>query len=282
MRRPNRSVVARMALLGCGALGTAAVASAGAIELPSAPQPHTAAAPAPIGAAADGTTRTGAAPNRLGVGARGALVRDLQRQLRRRGLRLGVDGVFGAATRRALMQLQRRLGLAVTGDADRALLRRLGLNSRRIASGTPGSTAAGSGYVKAFPVGGEHSYSDDWGAARSQGGHEGTDIMADRHTPAIAADNGVISKISRTETGLGGIYLWLRRGDGTQYYYAHMQSIVPGLNLGSRVSAGQQVGTIGNSGDARYGVTHLHFEIRRGWTPFNPYPELARADADHR
>ncbi len=261
--------------------GTVVDVAAAQVEIPSAPTGVAlAAAPPPPGVPTGAARPAKATP--LRVGAFGQLVRDLQRELRRRGLRIAVDGSFGPATRRAVRTVQRRLRMRPTGVADTRLLRRLGLRVRAAASAPAGTAPSGPGaYVRAFPVSGDHAYANDWGAPRNQGGHEGTDIMADRHTPLVAADKGVISKMSRTETGLGGIYLWIQRTDGVQFYYAHMQSIAAGLDVGSPVSTGQVVGTVGNSGDARYGATHVHFEVRRGWTPFNPYPELVRIDPDH-
>jgi murein DD-endopeptidase MepM/ murein hydrolase activator NlpD len=85
--------------------------------------------------------------------------------------------------------------------------------------------------------------------------------------------------VQRTEKGLGGIYVWLKRADGTEYYYAHMATIAAGIEVGTRVSAGQVIGTVGNTGDARYGAHHLHFEIRTGGsTPINPYTHLVAVD----
>ncbi len=133
--------------------------------------------------------------------------------------------------------------------------------------------------LKSFPVQGDYSYSDTWGAPRSQGGHEGADIMADRHAPLVAADDAVVAKLSRTETGLGGIYLWLRRADGLQYYYATCSDRRGPKRSGRRrVNVGQVVGTVGNSGDARGGATHVHFEIRQEWTSMNPYRDLVAVD----
>lgn len=274
-------------LVGTGLPAGAALAAE--VDIPSAPssRPAPGAAPPPtVESPPRSTAGSRSAVSRTGrvkLGASGRLVRDLQRELRRRGQRIAVDGSFGPATRRALRRVQRRLRLKPTGVADVRTLRRLGLRVRRAAAGgTRPRAATGPGrFVKTFPVGGDHAYSDDWGAPRGQGPHEGTDILADRHTPLLAADTGLVAKMSRVETGLGGIYLWLRRSDGTQFYYAHMQSIAAGLDVGTPVSRGQVIGTVGNSGDARYGATHVHFEVRREWSPINPYPELVKVDADH-
>lgn len=281
-QRTSRGRVAALMTSALAALGgTAAHGFAAEDRPPSVPVAAPAAAPAPPVA----SPRAAPPPSQITavrMGASGPLVRDLQRELRRRGLRIAVDGSFGPATRRAVRTIQRRLRLRPTGVADARLLRRLGLRVRTAAAAPARVAPQGPGaFVRAFPVAGDHAYSDDWGAPRNQGSHEGTDIMADRHTPLVAADAGVISKMSRTETGLGGIYLWIRRPDGVQYYYAHMQSIAAGIDVGSPVTAGQVVGTVGNSGDARYGATHVHFEVRHDWTPFNPFPELVRVDADH-
>lgn len=259
---------------------TAATATSAEVGLPTPPPsiPEPGVAPAPRGTQPDaqaGSPPTGATSSPLALrrGASGPFVAQLQRALRRRGLQIAVDGSFGTRTRRAVVRMQRRLGLPRTGVADANLLRRLGV--------TVAADSGRTGSLKTFPVAGSHSYVDDWGAARAQGGHEGTDILADRNTPVLAADDGVITRMTRTETGLGGIYLWLRRPNGIQLYYAHMQAIAEGLDVGSRVSAGQVVGSVGNSGDARGGPTHLHFELRREWAPFDPYAELVAVDADH-
>jgi hypothetical protein len=61
-------------------------------------------------------------------GDRGPLVEELQRALNLRlGLDLDVDGVFGAATRAAVMELQRGNGLAVNGIVDAHIKAALGM-----------------------------------------------------------------------------------------------------------------------------------------------------------
>jgi murein DD-endopeptidase MepM/ murein hydrolase activator NlpD len=129
------------------------------------------------------------------------------------------------------------------------------------------------------PVAGDHSFVNSWGYARSGGRrHQGTDIMADRHTPVVAVTNGVITKVDRTDRKgeLGGRTVWLETDDGVRFYYAHLQDIVDALDRGDRVAAGDLLGTVGNSGNARKTAPHLHFEIRPGRKPVNPYPTLAQ------
>lgn len=266
----------------------ATTAFADSVHLPSAPAAAAqGAAPAPPVAApapvAPAPATPAATPIRLKLGSNGDAVLDLQRELRRRGTRIAVDGEFGPATKRAVKRIQKRFRMKRTGIVTPKLLKRLGLPTRAVAAApapavAPTPVPGVSKYLKVFPVQGEYTYFDDYGAPRGQGGHQGNDIMADRGTPLVAVDDGVISKMTRSETGLGGIYIWLRRADGVQYYYAHMDAIAEGLEVGSRISVGQVVGGVGNTGDARSAPPHLHFEIRNEWTPINPYTHLQAVD----
>jgi murein DD-endopeptidase MepM/ murein hydrolase activator NlpD len=58
----------------------------------------------------------------------------------------------------------------------------------------------------------------------------------------------------------GGNYVWIRGVDGYDYYFAHMGSRVL-VTPGQRVVAGQQLGILGDSGNA-HGRPHLHFAVK--------------------
>lgn len=237
------------------------------------------AAPAPRASSASAPAATRSVPVRLRIGSRGVAVRDLQRALRQRGFRIAVDGAFGPATRRAVRAAQKRFKLKVTGIATAPLMKRLGLSTRIALSDNRPAVNRGTKYLQVFPVLGEYTYFDDFGAPRHQGSHEGTDVMADKGTPLVAVVDAKVDRVQRTERGLGGLYVWLERADGTEYYYAHMAAVAPGLAEGQSVKAGQVLGTVGNTGDARHGAAHLHFEIRpRGLGSINPYTHLVAVD----
>ncbi|MDX5422006.1 MAG: peptidoglycan DD-metalloendopeptidase family protein [Hymenobacteraceae bacterium] len=126
----------------------------------------------------------------------------------------------------------------------------------------------------AFPVEGKSSrnISSVWGDARDGGArsHEGIDIFARRGTPAIAATEGVVSRVGNTPRG--GKVVWLTDLNRRQsLYYAHLDSQL--VAQGQRVQVGDTIGLIGNTGNARTTGPHLHFGIYRfGRGATNPHP----------
>jgi murein DD-endopeptidase MepM/ murein hydrolase activator NlpD len=133
-----------------------------------------------------------------------------------------------------------------------------------------------------FPVGDPHSFGDSFGAPRMMGtgyehAHHGTDIMAPAGTPLLACERGLVTKMGNDV--LGGTTLWIKGESGTYYYYAHLSAFEEGLAAGAVVEAGDPVGRVGDTGNARGGAPHLHFEIHPdGGMAVNPYPLLKVVD----
>lgn len=131
---------------------------------------------------------------------------------------------------------------------------------------------------------------DSWGDARGgeTRGHSGTDIMAPGGTPVVAAAAGVVEKLFYSHGG-GGITAYVRSPDRRlSYYYAHLAGYAAGLREGMVLRAGDPIGTVGDTGNAGPGNTHLHFGIERllpdeAWhqgRAIDPYPLLARGRAE--
>ena len=121
------------------------------------------------------------------------------------------------------------------------------------------------------PVAGRSRFWDDFGGPRTGGrSHEGIDMLAPRGTPVVAPVAGVLR---RHDQPRGGIALYLRGDDGLTYYFAHLDGVAA---RDGRVRLGQHIGSVGDTGNARGGPVHLHFEIINQRGPRNPYPELSR------
>jgi hypothetical protein len=144
-----------------------------------------------------------------------------------------------------------------------------------------------------FPVLGRSQLTMSFGDPRAQGIHQGEDIMAERRSPALAAEAGRVR--IHTTSGRAGCMLYLYGQSGTTYLYVHLNNdltqnndnggrCVPGtaywkgLRDGARVEAGQPIGFVGNSGDAEGGSPHLHFEVHPGGgAAVDPVPYLGSA-----
>lgn len=250
-----------------------AVPTAGALEFPEPPSTTLPSSATPLVLKSEQPARF----RTLRIGHAGDDVRALQRELARRRIALAVDGDFGAGTRRAVRIQQNRFKVRATGIASPAFQKRLGLAP----AFRPGASGAfeGARYLREFPVLGEYRYSDDYGAPRPQGSHDGNDIIARKGTPVVAVADGTIQRVTPIETSRGGISIWHLDEEGNSYFFAHLSAIVTGLSAGDPVRAGQRIGSVGNTGDARGGVHHLHFEIHPGDGPsINPYTELRALD----
>lgn len=118
---------------------------------------------------------------------------------------------------------------------------------------------------------------DSWHAPRDGGSrvHKGIDIFAPKGTEIVAVVNGVISFIG--DQRLGGHCIWLTTENGASFYYAHLDRWAAGLYEGMEVQAGDLVGYVGNTGNAKYTPSHLHFGINQNDEMVNPYPLLTHA-----
>jgi murein DD-endopeptidase MepM/ murein hydrolase activator NlpD len=135
-------------------------------------------------------------------------------------------------------------------------------------------------YALTFPVEGmsPSAIAGYWGDARDGGArdHKGVDIFAPRGTNVLAAAAGTITTVETTATG--GRVVWERDdARGLLYFYAHLDEQL--AVSGRKVSAGDVIGTVGNTGNASGGSTHLHFGVYLpGYVAQNPTPYLtARA-----
>ena len=126
-----------------------------------------------------------------------------------------------------------------------------------------------------FPILGVANWTDDWLDPRAgppPHQHQGTDIFSAFDTPVRAPVDGIVRF---EDAGLGGKGAFVTAPDGTYYYMAHLNSFHPDLASGAAVKQGQVVGYNGDSGNAKGGAPHVHFEIHpRGGAAVNPKPIL--------
>lgn len=98
--------------------------------------------------------------------------------------------------------------------------------------------------------------------------HSGVDISAPMGTPVKATADGVV--IFAEYSGAYGRTVVVDHGRGVHTYYAHLSQFR--VIAGQEVRAGEIVGLSGASG--RVTSPHLHYEVRLGGSPVNPYPYL--------
>jgi murein DD-endopeptidase MepM/ murein hydrolase activator NlpD len=137
---------------------------------------------------------------------------------------------------------------------------------------TPAPAPAGS---MIFPVAGAHTVGQGFGAARSGHSHQGQDIFGACGTPLVAVSRAKVKWVRFQ--GSAGNYVVIRNKKLHQdYMYAHLAARAS-VSKGQVVQPGQQIGIVGQTGNAR--GCHLHFELwlgkyYRGGHPVNPLPYL--------
>ena len=115
---------------------------------------------------------------------------------------------------------------------------------------------------------------DTWGAARSQGRtHEGIDIFAPRGTPIQATTQGIVSKVG--DNTLGGKVVVIVGPGGAGHYYAHLEDYAD-ISPNDWVNTGDIIGYVGDSGNAKGTLPHVHYGIYIDGSAVNPYPLLQK------
>jgi murein DD-endopeptidase MepM/ murein hydrolase activator NlpD len=138
-------------------------------------------------------------------------------------------------------------------------------------------------YGHFFPVRGRHNYGESgarFGAGRAGHSHQGQDVLAACGTKLVAAQGGTVKYAAYQAAA--GYYLVIAGVDGTDNAYMHLAQPSP-FSEGDKVYTGQQIGVVGDTGDAT--ACHLHFEIwtAPGWYdgghPIDPLSALQSWDA---
>jgi len=99
--------------------------------------------------------------------------------------------------------------------------------------------------------------------------HTGVDLAASMGTPVHATADGIV--VHASWGGQYGNLVVIDHGNGLQTYYAHLSAF--SVIEGQEVRRGELVGHSGATG--RVTAPHLHYEVRIGGTPVNPYKYLA-------
>jgi Peptidase family M23 len=118
-------------------------------------------------------------------------------------------------------------------------------------------------YDHVFPIRGKHQYGDGIGAPRRGHSHQGQDVFAKCGTPMVAARGGRV-QFAGYHAAAGNYLVIDAKGSGRDYAYMHLTDKVT-FREGDRIYTGQQIGSVGESGNAS--GCHLHFEIwsAPGW-----------------
>jgi murein DD-endopeptidase MepM/ murein hydrolase activator NlpD len=135
----------------------------------------------------------------------------------------------------------------------------------------------------AFPVRGKYDFGTETNRFGGGRNHKGQDVFAACRTPVAAALSGTVT-IAKWHDAAGN-YAVIKAKDGTSQAYMHLLKPAS-VGKGQKVTAGQQIGLVGETG--RASGCHLHFELwtAPGWyqggEAVDPLPSLrewARADA---
>jgi len=132
----------------------------------------------------------------------------------------------------------------------------------------PPATAIAPSYVYFFPV--QPPEVCDYAEGVQGHGYPATDIFAAKGVHFVAVTGGVVDFVSTQDVWdpvtddpatRSGLAVAIIGDDGVRYYGSHLSEVEAGIAPGVRVEAGQLLGKVGNTGDARGKDVHLHFGI---------------------
>jgi murein DD-endopeptidase MepM/ murein hydrolase activator NlpD len=95
--------------------------------------------------------------------------------------------------------------------------------------------------------------------------NDGINIQANRGTPILAAENGVVTYVGNELRGFGNLIL-IKHADNFVTAYAHTEN--PLVARGDVVTRGQKISTVGSTGAVTF--PQLHFEVRQGRKATDP------------
>ena len=127
-------------------------------------------------------------------------------------------------------------------------------------SSCPGGAVGSGGFV--WPADNHFLSGNDYWS-----GHLGIDIAAGEGAPIYAADSGVVTMAQGGYNYGYGNVIQIDHGNGYSTVYAHLSVI--GVAQCTSVSAGQWIGSAGNTGNSQ--GAHLHFEVRQNGGFINPW-----------
>jgi len=110
-----------------------------------------------------------------------------------------------------------------------------------------------------------------WGDGRDNNirKHEGVDIFGSFRSPVLATSDGRVTRVN--ENNLGGKVIWFKpKGKDYTLYYAHLDEQI--AIEGQEFLAGETLGLMGNTGNAKSTPTHLHFGIYTSSGAIDPFP----------
>lgn len=104
--------------------------------------------------------------------------------------------------------------------------------------------------------------------------HEGLDIMAPEGSFIASPTDAVVTRTGKGDSA--GIYVYTAAPGGETFAYMHLSRIADGVKAGTVLKPGDLIGYVGTTGNAAGGAPHLHFEIRDGREPTDPFPRLTK------